>query len=140
MNDCMNILYEPSSTRDDYGELVITASNPCVIPFYFEIPVIRYDLDENERYQEQIPAEDKIVFVFKNSIYEITPVLTKEYTNIKENVAFLVLGPGDLACLYGKRTYQLGVHWYGQNGKIKKVLIRDLPVKVEGVVQNVPSF
>lgn len=135
MRNCGNVLYQPGSTRGDFGTLVITAANPCIIPFYFEMPVEDYDGDD--KYYAKILPTDKVVFVFKSDQRLIDYVLRKEYTNIGDNVVFLTLSPADMRKLYGNKEYVLGVTWYTQDNKIKKVLIPKLTVRVEGVVQDV---
>lgn len=135
MRDCGNVLYQPGSTRGDFGTLVITAANPCIIPFYFEMPIQEED-GENKYFAKILPT-DKVVFVFKSDQRLIDYVLRKEYTNIGDNVVFLTLSPADMRKLYGNKEYVLGVTWYTQDNKIKKVLIPKLTVRVEGVVQDV---
>ena len=135
MTDCGNILYTPGSTRNDYGVLVITASNPCIIPFYFEIPVEEED-GENP-YLIKILPEDKVVFLFKKDERLMEYVLKKEYTQIQDNVVFLTLSQSDLRQFYGNKEYVLGVNWYDSSGRIKQILIPKLTVRVEGVVQYV---
>lgn len=135
MRNCGNVLYQPGSTRGDFGTLVITAANPCIIPFYFEMPIQEED-GENKYFAKILPT-DKVVFVFKSDQRLIDYVLRKEYTNIGDNVVFLTLSPADMRKLYGNREYVLGVTWYTQDNKIKKVLIPKLTVRVEGVVQDV---
>ena len=130
-----NILYTPGSTRGDYGVLVITASNPCIIPFYFEMPIEEED-GENP-YLLEIEPEDKIVFLFKKDERLMEYVLKKEYTQTKGNVVFLTLTSDDLRNFRGNKEYVLGVNWYGSDGKIKQALIPKLTVRVEGVVQYV---
>ena len=133
MTSGANVLYEPGSTRGDYGTLVITASNPCIIPFYFEIPCVEED-GENP-YLIKILPQDKVVFLFKKDERLMEWVLRKEYTNTNDNVVFLVLNEKDLRQFYGNREYVLGVNWYDRDGNIKQVLIPKLTVRVEGVVQ-----
>lgn len=135
MRNCGNVLYQPGSTRGDFGTLVITAANPCIIPFYFEMPIQEED-GENKYFAKILPT-DKVVFVFKSDQRLIDYVLRKEYTNIGDNVVFLTLSPADMRKLYGNKEYVLGVTWYTQDNKIKKVLIPKLTVRVEGVVQDV---
>ena len=135
MRNCGNVLYQPGSTRGDFGTLVITAANPCIIPFYFEMPIQEED-GENKYFAKILPT-DKVVFVFKSDQRLIDYVLRKEYTNIGDNVVFLTLSPADMRKLYGNMEYVLGVTWYTQDNKIKKVLIPKLTVRVEGVVQDV---
>lgn len=135
MRNCGNVLYQPGSTRGDFGTLVITAANPCIIPFYFEMPIEEED-GENSYYAQILPT-DKVVFVFKSDQRLIDYVLRKEYTNMGDNVVFLTLSPADMRKLYGNKEYVLGVTWYTQDNKIKKVLIPKLTVRVEGVVQDV---
>lgn len=135
MTNCGNILYQPGSTRGDYGTLVITAGNPCIIPFYFEMPV--EEEDSENHYLAQILPTDKVVFIFKSDQRMIQYVLRKEYTGIQDNVVFLVLSPAELRNFYGNKEYVMGVTWYDQNNNIKKVLIPKLAVRVEGVVQDV---
>lgn len=129
-----NILYEPSSTREDCGVLVITASQPVAIPFIFEIPV---QIGESTEYSDPISETDSVVFVFKSNKKLITPDLRKTYTNTKDNIVILELDYKDLKMIYGNKLYCLGVYQYDSAGNIKNVLIRNLPVRVEGVVQDV---
>lgn len=134
MKGLANVLYTPGSTRGDYGTLVITASNPCIIPFYFEMPCVEED-GENP-YLIKIMPEDKVVFMFKDNEKLMQYVLKKEYTGIHDNVVFLCLSQKDMRKFYNNKEYVLGVNWYDNNNKMKQVLIPKLTVRIEGVVQN----
>lgn len=132
-----NILYEPTSTRADHGTLVLLASKPALIPFYFEIPI--ESTDGNISYSE-IYAEDLVVFVFKSNQKLITPALKKEVTNTSNNVVMLDLSQNDILRIYGDKLYHMSATHYDSSGNIKNILIHDLPIRVEGVVQNVFGF
>lgn len=124
----MSILYEPASTRGDFGVLVLTENEPCKLPFYFEIPIIDATGAESGYI---IKPSDKIIVTIKKKINDFTPVIEQTYTNILNNTAIVYFSIADMKLMPGG-NYVLSAT-LNQNGTNIRTLISELPVRVEEV-------
>ena len=125
------ILYEPSSIRGDFGVLCLTEGETCNIPFLFEL---YYEDVRGEKVIQEIPAEDILEFIIKTDIKTVTPIVRKLYTQIKNNLCIVVLNKNDAAKLCGGRDYTLSCRQFSSVGALKRVLIKELPIRIQEVV------
>lgn len=125
------IIYEPASTRGDFGTLIITETEPVNIPFIFEIPTITMAGD-NSTYN--IIESDYVVFTIKRHIRDVSSVIEHRVDSIKNNCAVLELTQDDIDLLSTNTHFVLSATLYdGENNNVR-VLVAELPIKIREVV------
>lgn len=125
------IIYEPASTRGDFGTLIITETEPVNIPFIFEIPTITIAGD-NSTYN--IIESDYVVFTIKRHIRDVSSVIEHRVDSIKNNCAVLELTQDDIDLLSTNTHFVLSATLYdGENNNVR-VLVAELPIKIREVV------
>lgn len=125
------ILYEPSSVRGDFGTLIITETEPCKIPFIFEIPTITVN-GESSTYN--ISVDDYVIFCIKRHKRDIQSVIEHRVSDIKNNCAVLILTQDDMDILSTNTNFTLSATLYKADGQEIRVLISELPIKIREVV------
>lgn len=125
------ILYEPSSVRGDFGTLIITETEPCKIPFIFEIPTITVN-GESSTYN--ISVDDYVIFCIKRHKRDIQSVIEHRVSGIKNNCAVLILTQDDIDILSTNTNFTLSATLYKADGQEIRVLISELPIKIREVV------
>lgn len=125
------ILYEPSSVRGDFGTLIVTETEPCKIPFIFEIPTITVN-GESSTYN--ISVDDYVIFCIKRHKRDIQSVIEHRVSDIKNNCAVLILTQDDMDILSTNTNFTLSATLYKADGQEIRVLISELPIKIREVV------
>lgn len=125
------ILYEPSSVRGDFGTLIITETEPCKIPFIFEIPTITVN-GESSTYN--ISVDDYVIFCIKRHKRDIQSVIEHRLSNINNNCAVLILTQDDMDILSTNTNFTLSATLYKADGQEIRVLVSELPIKIREVV------
>ena len=125
------ILYEPSSVRGDFGTLIITETEPCKIPFIFEIPTITVN-GESSTYN--ISVDDYVIFCIKRHKRDIQSVIEHRVSNINNNCAVLILTQDDMDILSTNTNFTLSATLYKADGQEIRVLVSELPIKIREVV------
>ena len=125
------ILYEPSSVRGDFGTLIITETEPCKIPFIFEIPTITVN-GESSTYN--ISVDDYVIFCIKRHKRDIQSVIEHRVSNINNNCAMLILTQDDMDILSTNTNFTLSATLYKADGQEIRVLVSELPIKIREVV------
>ena len=125
------ILYEPSSVRGDFGTLIITETEPCKIPFIFEIPTITVN-GESSTYN--ISVDDYVIFCIKRHKRDIQSVIEHRVSDIKNNGAVLILTQDDMDILSTNTNFTLSATLYKADGQEIRVLVSELPIKIREVV------
>ena len=125
------ILYEPSSVRGDFGTLIITETEPCKIPFIFEIPTITVN-GESSTYN--ISVDDYVIFCIKRHKRDIQSVIEHRVSDIKNNCAMLILTQDDMDILSTNTNFTLSATLYKADGQEIRVLVSELPIKIREVV------
>lgn len=125
------ILYEPSSVRGDFGTLIITETEPCKIPFIFEIPTITVN-GESSTYN--ISVDDYVIFCIKRHKRDIQSVIEHRVSDIKNNCAVLILTQDDMDILGTNTNFTLSATLYKADGQEIRVLVSELPIKIREVV------
>ena len=125
------ILYEPSSVRGDFGTLIITETEPCKIPFIFEIPTITVN-GESSTYN--ISVDDYVIFCIKRHKRDIQSVIEHRVSDIKNNCAVLILTQDDMDILSTNTNFTLSATLYKADGQEIRVLVSELPIKIREVV------
>ena len=125
------IIYEPASTRGDFGTLIITETEPVNIPFIFEIPTITMAGDKSTY---NISESDYIIFTIKRHTRDISSVIEHRVDDIEKNCAVLELTQDDIDLLSTNTHFVLSATLYdGADNKIR-VLVAELPIKIREVV------
>lgn len=125
------ILYEPSSVRGDFGTLIITETEPCKIPFIFEIPTITVN-GKSSTYN--ISVDDYVIFCIKRHKRDIQSVIEHRVSDIKNNCAVLILTQDDMDILSTNTNFTLSATLYKADGQEIRVLVSELPIKIREVV------
>lgn len=125
------ILYEPSSVRGDFGTLILTETEPCKIPFIFEIPTITVN-GESSTYN--ISVDDYVIFCIKRHKRDIQSVIEHQVSDIKNNCAVLILTQDDMDILSTNTNFTLSATLYKADGQEIRVLVSELPIKIREVV------
>ena len=123
-----NIIYEPTSVRDDHGILVIMEGIPVTIPVIFEIPTID---ENNEKGLYKIKASDYVEISIKADIRLIDCIIHKTITGITDNTALLNISAQEHKLLRGGNTYYMGVCLYDKDHNPIRQLIHNLPIRVQ---------
>lgn len=120
------ILTEPSSQRADnkiwvwrYGDAVNT---PFKVTFHKK--------DTGEQYFD-IPTTMYVRFLIKDDLRDDTPVVEKTYKFISPNVFVVELSTEEVVQLRAGKTYHVGVALYGEDDNFVRVLIADLPLRID---------
>jgi len=119
-------LTEPSSQREDfkiwvwrYGDAVNT---PIKVNFYRK--------DTGEQYFD-IPTTYYVRFLIKDDLRDDTPVIEKVFRFVSPNVFIVALSTAEVVRLRAGKTYHVGVALYGEADNFVRVLIADLPLRID---------
>lgn len=129
------ILTEPSSQRADnkiwvwrYGDAVNT---PFKVTFNKK--------DTGEQYFD-IPTTMYVRFLIKDDLGDETPIIEKVYKFIAPNIFVVELSTEEVVQLRAGKTYHVGVALYGEDDNFVRVLIADLPLRVDKSALNKSVF
>lgn len=129
------ILTEPSSQRADnkiwvwrYGDAVNT---PFRVNFHKK--------DTGEQYFD-IPTTMYVRFLIKDDLRDENPIIEKVYKFISPNVFIVELSTEEVVQLRAGKTYHVGVALYDEGDNFVRVLISDLPLRIDKSALNKSVF
>lgn len=129
------ILTEPSSQRADNKIWVWRYGDAVNTPF----KVIFHRKDTGEQYFD-IPTTMYVRFLIKDDLRDENPVIEKVYKFIAPNVFVVELSTEEVVQLRAGKTYHVGVALYGEDDNFVRVLIADLPLRVDKSALNKSVF
>ena len=86
--------------------------------------------DTGEQYFD-IPTTMYVRFLIKDDLRDDTPVIEKTYKFISPNVFVVELSTEEVVQLRAGKTYHVGVALYGEDDNFVRVLIADLPLRID---------
>ena len=122
------ILYEPYSERNDNGVWVLTYGQPVKTPFYFDWEGITA---EGSSVKINIDQSCYAVIKIKADMRDRESIIEHSVNMGANNCVLVELGEVDMTTMKPDRLYHMGIVLYGDDDKIIRVLLRDLPIKVE---------
>lgn len=128
------ILYEPFSERDDHGVWVLTYGQPIKTPIYFDWAGVTAEGDE---IPVEIDTSCRVIAKIKADMRDRDAVLEYSIPMYENNCIFFEMGEEDMLVMKPEKIYHLGMTLYDANGKVIRVLLRDLPIKIEGSMLRV---
>ena len=125
----MPILYEPTSTRGDHGIWKLTYGQPSKTPFKFDW---KGKTAGGEFINFKIDSSCRVQCVIKENLSDELYIILKEIQMGDNNSIMLELNREDSLKLLGGKNYHLTVILYDSNNELIRVLLRDLPIRIEG--------
>lgn len=130
-----DFLTEPSSQRADNKIWVWRYGDAVNTPF----KVIFHKKDTGEQYFD-IPTTMYVRFLIKDDLRDENPIIEKVYKLIAPNVFIVELSTEEVVQLRAGKTYHVGVALYGEDDNFVRVLIADLPLRVDKSALNKSVF
>lgn len=129
------ILTEPSSQRADNKIWVWRYGDAVNVPFKITL----YKKDTGEQYFD-IPTTMYVRFLIKDDLRDENPVIEKVYKFASPNVFIVELTTEEVVQLRAGKTYHVGVALYDGDDKFIRVLIADLPLRIDRSALNNSVF
>lgn len=130
-----DFLTEPSSQRADNKIWVWRYGDAVNTPF----KVIFHKKDTGEQYFD-IPTTMYVRFLIKDDLRDENPIIEKVYKLIAPNVFIVELSTEEVVQLRAGKTYHVGAALYGEDDNFVRVLIADLPLRVDKSALNKSVF
>lgn len=120
------ILREPSSPRSDHGTWVWRYGDAIYTP----VKVSMVSKRDNSQYFD-VPTVMKVRFQIKADLRDSMPVLEKVFDFIKPNIFVVELSTEEVVQLRAGRTYSVGMALYDEQDNFVRVLVSNLPLRIE---------
>lgn len=130
-----DILTEPSSQRGDHKIWVWRYGDAVSTPFK-----VSFRRKDNDKVYYDVPTSMYARFLIKADLRDETPIIEKAFKFISPNIFVVELSTDEVVQLRPERIYHVGVALYDEFDNFIRVLIADLPLRVDVSALNKSVF